>query len=159
MDHRLRSHAPGEAGDTIDEEEAERLLRSDLQEVERGTQRLVEVPLNANEFSALVSLAYNIGLANFSKSTVLKRLNAGNRFGAADAFGLWIKARVAGRSVILPGLRRRRAAERALFLKPVAPESAEHLESSTRLRPDRERFAGPWSALVAGLRPRPAQNR
>jgi lysozyme len=111
-------------GDTISEVEAERLLLSDLAQFEAGVAGRAMVAVNENEFSALVSLAFNIGLANFARSSVLKRLNAGNRSGAANGFALWNKGRVHGQLVVLPGLTRRRAAEKTLFLKPVAPAGA-----------------------------------
>jgi lysozyme len=108
-------------GDKISAGEAERLLLSDLAQFEAGVDSLVTVAVNENEFSALVVLAFNIGLTKFARSSVLKRLNAGNRSGAADTFALWNKGRVKGALVVLPGLTRRRTAEKALFLKPVAP--------------------------------------
>jgi lysozyme len=108
-------------GDTIGEADAERLLREDIAATEAALAKLIAVPVNGNEFSALVSLAYNIGAANFAKSSVLRRLNADERTGAADAILLWVKGRVSGKLVRLEGLARRRAAERALFLKPEQP--------------------------------------
>lgn len=76
----------------------------------------VRVPLNQNEFDALVSLDYNIGGGHFAKSTILAKLNAGDRSGAADAFLMWVQPGSANTA----GLTRRRTAERALFLTPVA---------------------------------------
>lgn len=67
-----------------------------------------------NQFGAMVSLAYNIGPGAFNKSTVLRRFNAGDIQGAADAFLMWNKA--GGK--VLAGLTRRRKAERELFLTP-----------------------------------------
>jgi len=67
-----------------------------------------------NQFGAMVSLAYNIGPGAFNKSTVLRRFNAGDTSGAADAFLMWNKA--GGK--VLAGLTRRRKAERELFLTP-----------------------------------------
>jgi len=114
-------------GDTVTPAQAESLLENDLHAFARGVSHLVRVPLNENEFAALVSLAYNIGLGKLAKSRVLKRLNAGDRRGAADAFDLWNKGRVDGQLAILPGLSRRRAAERTLFLKPIAVPTADPL--------------------------------
>ncbi|MFO1187071.1 MAG: lysozyme [Alphaproteobacteria bacterium] len=107
-------------GDRITAEEADRLLQADLAPVEARLQRLIRVRVSGNAFSALASFAFNIGTGAFAKSTVLKRLNAGDRAGAADAITLWDKARIGGTLVRLPGLTRRRAAERALFLTPDA---------------------------------------
>lgn len=102
------------AGMTITRVEAEQLLREDLQRFEVGVdQRLGDTEVTDNQFSAMVSLAFNIGLANFGGSSVLRRILADNVQGAADAFLMWNKA--GGKE--LKGLTRRRAAERELFLK------------------------------------------
>src|SRR5262249_44588252 len=82
---------------------------------------------------------YNIGLGAFVKSTALKRLNAGDRLGAADAIELWNKGHVNGKLVILPGLARRRAAERALFLQPIEAGPSRAPQLNTRLPPGPER--------------------
>lgn len=108
----------------ISEAAAEALLVEDLAPRAAATARLVEVRLNQNEFDALVSLVYNIGAAAFGRSTVRRRLNRSDRAGAADAFLMWNKARVGGVLREVRGLSRRRRAERALFLKPVAPRKA-----------------------------------
>ena len=93
--------------------EAERLLHEDLARFEAGVSAMVDgCSTTQNEFSACVSLAFNIGLAKFATSTVLKRHKAGNKLGAADAFLLWNK----GGGRVLPGLIKRREAERALYL-------------------------------------------
>lgn len=96
------------------EAEATAALARELAKFEAGVARLVTVDLNQNEFDALVSLTYNIGLGAFGKSTVLRKLNAGDRAGAADAFHAWRK----GGGRVLPGLVSRRQREAALFLKP-----------------------------------------
>lgn len=106
-------------GMTITEAEAEQLLREDLVATEQAVARIVTVPLNENQFSALVSLCYNIGARNFERSTVVAALNQGDYQGAADAFANHARARVEGELVQLPGLVARRAKERELFLKPV----------------------------------------
>lgn len=100
-------------GQTITEAEAMALLRADLGTAEAAVNRLVTVPLTQNQFDALVSLVFNIGEGNFSKSTLLRRLNAGEREAAAGQFGRWNKSK----GVELAGLTKRRAAERELFLK------------------------------------------
>src|SRR5579885_3086886 len=63
------------AGLTIDEETAEQLLKEDLHSAESTVSWLVKVPLNPNQFSALVSLCYNIGSGNFRTSTLLQCVN------------------------------------------------------------------------------------
>ena len=103
-------------GMRITEAGAESLLAEGLAKFAAQIRPLIKVPVNANEFGACVSLAYNIGPGAFGKSTVLRRLNAGDRAGAAEAFAMWDKAG----GHVLPGLVRRRKAEAALFLTPDA---------------------------------------
>lgn len=93
---------------------AEQWLREDVQVFEQAVDRLVTVPLTSNQFSALVSFVYNIGSGAFASSTLLKRLNAKLYSEAAAQFERWNK----GGGKVLPGLTRRRQAEKALFLKP-----------------------------------------
>nr|WP_241389545.1 lysozyme [Serratia proteamaculans]ANV21598.1 Mur1 [Serratia proteamaculans]ULG13358.1 Mur1 [Serratia proteamaculans]ULG13571.1 Mur1 [Serratia proteamaculans]ULG13683.1 Mur1 [Serratia proteamaculans]ULG15134.1 Mur1 [Serratia proteamaculans] len=99
--------------DVITEEQAISFLRQDVAESERAVNQYVHVPLTQNQFDALVSFVFNLGVGNFRTSTLLKKLNAGDYDGAAQEFGRWIHA--GGKA--LPGLVRRREAESALFLK------------------------------------------
>lgn len=91
-------------------------LKLDLAGYEASVKKAVKVPLNENQYGALVSFTYNLGAANLGKSTLLKKLNAGDYAGGANEFGKWNKA--GGK--VMAGLTRRREAEKALFLKPVA---------------------------------------
>jgi lysozyme len=95
----------------LSEAEAEALLRRDLSEAEESVCALVHVPLNDNQYAALVSLVYNAGPAPLSRGLGM-RLNAGDYAGVADEFLRW---RLAG-GMVSDGLLRRRTAERALFL-------------------------------------------
>jgi len=99
-------------GMTISRAQAEEYLRDHLQQVERAVDRLVTVPLEQHEFDALVSFVYNVGGGAFAKSTLRRKLNAGDRKAAANEFLRWNKA--GGK--VLKGLKRRRAAERRMFL-------------------------------------------
>ena len=100
-------------GMAINEREAEQYLKGDLIRFEHGVEQLIdERQTNQNEFSAMVSLAYNIGLGNFRKSSVLKFHNEGDKKAAANAFLLWNKA--GGK--VLNGLTSRRNAERRLYV-------------------------------------------
>jgi lysozyme len=96
--------------------QAEALLRGDLVPRCAQVSRLLKVGVDDAQFGALVSLLFNIGGANLAASTLLRRLNAGDLAGAADQFLAWDKARVNGVLQSLPGLTRRRRAERAMFL-------------------------------------------
>lgn len=100
-------------GMKITQEQADALLANDLRKFEQGVEGFLDgVPASINQFAAMVSLAYNVGLAAFSRSSVLRHHRQGNRDLAAEAFLLWNKAN----GVVLPGLTRRRKAERELYL-------------------------------------------
>lgn len=100
-------------GMVITAEEAEALLRKDLERFERAVERLVKVQLTDNQFSALVSFVYNVGEGAFAKSTLLKKLNAGNYDAVPGELAKWNKA--GGKR--LQGLVNRRAAEAGLWAK------------------------------------------
>lgn len=98
--------------------EAERLLDKDLERFERGVEAMLcGCDTSDDEYAALVSIAFNIGLANLATSTLLKRHKLGNKVGAANAFLMWNKARNprTGKLQVLAGLNRRREAEAALY--------------------------------------------
>lgn len=95
---------------------AEDILKHHLRTFETAVDSSISASLNENQFSALVSLCYNIGPGNFKKSTLVMLIEKGDLQGAADQFLVWNK----GGGVILEGLLKRRKAERALFLTPVA---------------------------------------
>lgn len=99
-------------GQQITQVEAERLLNADLDKFVPGVESLLKVVLTDNQFSALVALAYNIGLGNLKKSTLLKKVNASDFTGAVES---WLKWNKAGGKV-LKGLTARREAETQLFL-------------------------------------------
>ena len=73
---------------------------------------LIKVEISQNQFDSMVSLAYNIGVGTFSKSTLLKKVNANDFKGAGDEFLKWNKS--GGKPLL--GLTRRRERERELFL-------------------------------------------
>jgi lysozyme len=98
---------------TITQERADELLENDLRRFEQGVSAMVEgVPTTSDQFSAMVSLSFNIGLGAFAGSTVLKRHKLKNHLGAANAILMWNR----GGGKILNGLIRRREAERKLYL-------------------------------------------
>ena len=99
-------------GDTCAEYQAKAYMAHDLKKFESAVNNAVTVPLNQNQFDALVSLAYNIGTNAFSGSTLVKKLNSNDFRGAADQFDVWVNA--GGKR--MQGLVNRRAKEKALFL-------------------------------------------
>ena len=98
-------------GDTITQEEADKLLLHEMEEYEGYINNIVEVDLKQNEFDALVSWVFNLGPANLKASTLLKVLNAKDYQGVPEQIKRWNKA--GGK--VLEGLIRRREAEALLF--------------------------------------------
>jgi lysozyme len=101
------------AGDTCTQEQADTWLLEDIKECEIGVGRC-KVSLTQNEFDALVSFSYNVGVGALANSTLLRLLNSGDRLGAAAQFARWNKSK----GIPLAGLSRRRAAEARLFMTP-----------------------------------------
>jgi len=101
-------------GDVITQERAEELAKFIIDQFAVTIAPFILQPLNDNQFSACVSLAYNIGTAGFKRSSVFKKLNV-NPLDAtiADSFRLWNK----GGGKVLKGLVRRREAEIQLYFK------------------------------------------
>jgi len=99
-------------GMTMTIPEAEERLKQELGKYEIPVLDGVKVDLNDNQFSALVSFCYNVGPRALFESTLLRLLNQGKYQEAADQFLRWDKAG----GQVLPGLSRRRRAERSLFL-------------------------------------------
>jgi len=102
---------PGETFVTLTPEEGDALLARDLPRYENAVCRLIEVPLADPCFDALVSFAFNLGEGALSASTLRRLINAGRLEEAAPQFDRWVFAGARR----LPGLVRRRAAERALW--------------------------------------------
>ena len=131
----------------ISKAEAEQLLADDLRESEDGVGEQVTVPLNDNQFSALVSFAFNAGNKALKGSILRNKLNKKDYKGAADEFRKWVYGTIGGRKVLLPGLVRRRAQERNLFLNlPVVLDAAPRMAIS----------AGPIAARTALMAARDA---
>lgn len=125
-------------GMTITAEQSDQILANDLGKVEKQVSDLVKVPLNQNQFDALVSFQFNTG--GLGKSTTLKKLNAGDYQGAADAMLNWSKANN-NPTLLLP----RRKRERELFLTPSAAVVPEDKPSTT------PKTVGVGTVLVGGV--------
>lgn len=132
-------------GMTITEDEAETYLMRALEKFALKIRPKITAPINDNEFGAFLSLAYNIGPGAFAKSSALRKFNAGDRAGAANAILLWNKA--GGK--VLKGLVRRREAERALFLTPVGGRVKQTPVSVTRRTPHVNAANSPAQPQVA----------
>jgi lysozyme len=102
-------------GDTCTQGQADDWLKSDLASRELQVEKLVTVKLNENEFSALVSLLFNIGYGNLRKSGLLMLLNKGNYNEAAFKFKEYNKQK----GIVLNGLTKRRTEESLLFTRRI----------------------------------------
>lgn len=100
-------------GMRITERQAEDILRTDLHKVEASVERMVKVPLNDNQFATLVSFVFNVGEGNFGKSTLLRKLNAGDYGAIPKELMKWTRAN----GKFVQGLANRRAAECGLWAK------------------------------------------
>lgn len=111
--HRNDHMCPGQR---ITQNKADQLFENDVALAVSGVLESTKgISLSDNELSALASLVFNIGKKQFDSSTLLKKLKAGDKRGAADQFDRWVYGRVNGKPSILPGLVKRRVAEKALF--------------------------------------------
>ena len=99
-------------GQQITLEFANQLLQQDVEVFEQAVVKLVKVSLNQNQFDALVSFAFNVGVGALTQSTLLSLLNRKNYLGAAEQLLRWTKAG----NVTLKGLVDRRKEEYELFL-------------------------------------------
>lgn len=92
--------------------ELERIVKLCLGRIHKS----VKVKLTANQETALVAFIYNVGGANFAKSTLVKKLNENDFVGASNEFGKWKYTKVNGKKVVSKGLLNRRNQEKARFL-------------------------------------------
>ena len=108
------SGCPPEAGIRITEQQAENLLKKDVERFEKAVFELVKSPINQNQFDALVSFAFNVGEGALEDSTLLRKLNSNRPIvEVSNEFLRWDK----GPNGPIAGLTRRRIAERDLFTK------------------------------------------
>lgn len=141
-----------EKGLRITQDVADGALENDLNEIAAAVERLVKVKLNDNQFGALVSFTFNVGVGAFSKSTLLKKLNAGNYDAVPGELARWNK----NDGKVMTGLTNRRAAEAGLWAKgafvasntvAAAPESP----IKAALKPEVMTAAGGLLAGAGGL--------
>ena len=118
--HLIKPGDPFNSKSEITQKQAEDLLQSDLAAARKSVQTLVKVPLNDNQFAAVVSFTFNLGAGKLKDSDLLAFINKGDFQSAANEFPKWNKARdpKTQKLVELRGLTRRRTAERDLFINP-----------------------------------------
>jgi GH24 family phage-related lysozyme (muramidase) len=130
-------------GMTISQREADTYLSKVLQTFGEAILPMMKIGPTPNQYGAMLSLAYNIGVSSFSKSTCLRRFNAGDIAGAAEALTWFNKA---GGKVIR-GLVRRREAEHTLFLSIDAEDTSPEPDTIKTVATSTTN----WAAGVAGL--------
>ena len=98
--------------DVLTQDEAEKLLDIDINIKEKELNKLIKVSVTQNQYDALISFVFNLGVGNLKNSTLLRLLNQKNYKGAAQQFDRWVYAG----NKVLAGLVKRRAEEKELFL-------------------------------------------
>ncbi len=116
----------GESFTTITKEQALDLLAEDVKKCEVAIAKNIKVPLNQNQFDALVSWSFNCGVGVLSTSTLSKRLNLGFYDEVPDHLLSWCKATVNGVKVEVKGLKNRRISEGELWSKPQNDDATEN---------------------------------
>lgn len=129
-------------GDVITEPEAEQRLMKKVHAAENDVNNRIKVPLSQNMFDALVSLAYNMG-SLAPAETLVKKLNAGDYKGAAEAFKLYDKGKESGKVVTYAGLTKRRAEEAERFLKDVDLSTNKLKSTVTEINPQLQASSEP----------------
>lgn len=137
--------SPAAPGVTITEQEAEVLLRADLNTAETAVSQMVKVPLTEEQFASLVSFVFNVGTGAFAKSTLLEELNKGNYDEVPAQLQRWVFA--GGKRT--PGLVNRRAAEAGLWAKGAYVNSAS-IEAVTPPA-DLKKSRTMWAAGLGGV--------
>ena len=102
-------------GQKISKEESRQILLTDLQKYEDAVYNSVRVPLNDNQFDALVIFTFNVGIESFKNSTLLQLLNLGKYQEVPTQLARWNKTTINGKTVVSQGLTNRRAKEIALW--------------------------------------------
>lgn len=105
-------------GQYITQSQADTALEQEIYQIQQEILAAVKVQLNPNQLGALASLVYNTGTGIITRSTLFRKLNAGDYAGASREFLRWNKAHQNGVLVPFPGLSKRRQFEQQLFLTP-----------------------------------------
>lgn len=130
-------------GMTVTRDQSRAWLRADLAASCAVVDQAVKVPLNDNQFAALVSFCFNVGADNFRKSTLLKKLNAGDYAAVPGELAKWVKSK--GKT--MPGLVNRRAQEAALFGKGSFVSSA-YVDAKPAAPPVVDKETVTWGAGI-----------
>lgn len=144
---RWEDGSPIQLGQTVERERAEAMLRLEVAEVEAAVGDAVTVPITQAIFDALCVFTFNVGIGAFRRSTLLRKLNAGDYRSAADELLRWDKND--GR--VMAGLARRRRAERELFLSELPAVAPEAVAFIPEVKPMAPVLAALLPSLVSAL--------
>lgn len=148
--HTAAAGAPApKAGMTITADECDRIFVRDLGLFEQAIAKALKVPVADHEFDALVSLAFNVGAHGAANSTIIKKLNAKDRIGAAKAFLNWKRP---------PEIVSRREAEMDQFMVPYSvalPKARRSDARPAKAKTSKPAIAPPAPAKDAAQPPKP----
>ncbi|URY12648.1 lysin [Shigella phage ESh21] len=113
---------PVKMGMKINEAQANSYLLADVEKFVVAVNKAISAPTTQNEFDALVIETYNIGIGAMKESTFMRRHNAGNKVGCAEAMQWWNKVTINGKKVASKGLTNRRRMEAKIYLDAVYPK-------------------------------------
>lgn len=136
-------------GFRLTEAQASEILDVDLDECEEAVQRLVKVPIDAGQYAGIVSLTFNFGIGNLTKSTLLSRLNRRDYKGARAAFDLYVYSK--GKR--LRGLQRRRDGEQDLWDRGDAIAPVEVVHHPAEIDMDNQPLEYAPGMTVSDIRP------
>lgn len=139
---------PVSLGTKITKAQAESYLKADLQKFADKVAALIKVRLNKNQFGALVSFAYNIGLGAFERSTLLRLLNAGDYNSVPAQMRRWNK----NDGKVMQGLVNRREDEIKLWLTPAVETPLESTEKPADGHKDNQATDGRENIFIVLLR-------
>lgn len=149
---RWEDGSPIKLGQTISEARAKHLMQRELMEVERVLEG-AGVALTQPQFDALSSFIFNVGARAFAESTLLRKLRAGDYQGAANELLRWNK----NDGVVMAGLKRRREAERAMFLSGTHPNIHSYPAAQISPKGDKAQISPtgdkPMAPVLAALLP------
>lgn len=137
-------------GDTCDVATAEKWLSEDLAPCEKAVDENVLVVINDNQFAALVSFAFNVGVGPFLSSTLLRELNKGNYTAVPIELAKWNKQHVNGQLVVSDGLTNRRAVEAALWVRG-AFVASQYVDVSPPPLPPSQPFSVATAGAIVGV--------
>ncbi len=140
-------------GAQVTEKDAEALLLYDLMQISSALEKVIETPLNAHQFDALAAFSFDVGIEEFRNSDVLRWVREGALLQAASAIEAWRPPQDGHDRPSLDEIVRRRAEEKALFLRPVASAGPAQTFAPRLVVPERSPAPEPTAPPVLVVAP------